>query len=178
MVDRLLANDKEVVEYVFFHRCDEMFAHIINSIFQSQVKKEELITDFFLYLSADDWRRLRQFGFRSELNTWMTVVAIRFFSEKKQLFMTKTEAKDTLLIETAHQIPDDYDSLEEMSKLELYEAIEHLPNRRERIALLGELAGKNTKMIAEELGCSVSAVYNLTKRARMALKKRMKGKDR
>ena len=174
LVDLLIANDKEAVEYVFFHRCDGIFARVINSIFQSQVKKEELITDFYLFLSADDWRRLRQFEFRSELNTWLTVVAIRFFKQKKETFQTKTETLDSPLIE----VLDDFDLYDEMSKVELYEAIERLPKPRERFALLGELAGKSAGMIAKELGCTVVAVYNLTKKARMTLKKRMKGKGR
>ena len=117
---------------------------------------------------------MRQFEFRSELNTWLTVVAIRFFKQKKEKFQTKTETLDSPLIE----VLDDFDLYEEMSKVELYEAIERLPKPRERFALLGVLAGKSAGMIAKELGCTVVAVYNLTKKARMTLKKRMKGKGR
>ena len=51
LVDLLLANNDEAVEYVFFHRCDALFAHIINDIFHSQFRKEELIGDFYLFLS-------------------------------------------------------------------------------------------------------------------------------
>ena len=178
IVDLLLANNKEVLEYVFFHRCDGMFARVISSVFQSQVKKEELITDFYLFLSAEDWRRLRQFEFRSELDTWLTVVAIRFFNQKKSLLRTNSVDLPSLLEKEAGEIPDDYDILDEMSKVELYEAIEKLPKTRERFALLGVLAGKSAGIIAKELGCTVTAVYNLTKKARMALKKRMKGKGK
>ena len=64
-----------------------------------------------------------------------------------------------------------------MSRVELYEAIDRLKKPRERLALLGELTGKNVEVIAEELGCTVTAVYNLTKKARKAVKKMMKGKD-
>lgn len=178
LVDMLLANDEMTVEYVFFHRCESMFAHVISSVFQSQVKKEELITDFYLYLSADDWRRLRQFEFRSELNTWLTVVAIRFFDQKKASLQTKTEEIDTQIDEDVRHIPDDYDVLDEMSRVELYEVIDRLPKYRERMALLGQLAGKSAETIAEEMNCSVAAVYNLTKKARMAVKKTMKGKEK
>ena len=164
LVEMLLSNDDAVVDYVFFHRCNGIFTRVINDVFQSQVKKEELITDFYLFLSADDWRRLRQFEFRSELNTWLTVVAIRYFSKKKDSMQTKTEDLDPLLMKRDNQIP-----------LELYEAIDKLPQHRERMALLGELAGKKAETIAEELGCTVTAVYNLTKKAKLALKKRMKG---
>jgi hypothetical protein len=48
LVDLLLTNDEEAVNYVFFHRCNGMFARVISDVFQSQVKKEELITDFYL----------------------------------------------------------------------------------------------------------------------------------
>lgn len=178
LVDLLLANNEEAVEYVFFQRCESMFAHVINSVFQSQVKKEELITDFYLYLSDDDWRRLRQFEFRSELNTWLTVVAIRFFRQKKTSMETKTKTLDAPINDEIHHIPDDYDILDEMSRVELYAAIDKLPKQRERMALLGQLAGKSAETIAEEMDCSVAAVYNLTKKARMAVKKMMKGKEK
>lgn len=178
LVDLLLANDEEAVEYVFFHRCDSLFDHVVDDLFQSQAKKEELIAEFYLFLSADDWRRLRQFEFRSKLITWLTVVAIRFFNKKKTDLQTKNVGLDVSLNKEVKQIPDDYDILDEMSKVELYDAIERLPKPRERFALLGELSGKSAETIAEELGCTVTAVYNLTKKARMAVKNMMKGNDR
>lgn len=178
LVDLLLTNDEKVVEYVFFHRCDGMFAHIINDVFQSQVKKEELITDFYLFLSADNWRRLSQFEFRSELNTWLTVVAIRYFNQKKDEIQTNLGNLEESLMKEVCQIPDDFDIIDELSRVELYEAINQLPKHRERLALLGMLAGKKAETIAEELGITVMAVYNLTKKAKMALKKRMKGRTK
>ncbi|MBP5573725.1 MAG: sigma-70 family RNA polymerase sigma factor [Bacteroidales bacterium] len=179
LVDLLLANDEAAVEYVFFHRCDGLFARVLSSFPSHQAqKKEELITDFYLFLRADDWRRLRQFSFRSELNTWMTVVAIRFFNQKITSSQTNTAGLDAPLNQGVNQIPDDFDLFDQLSKVELYEAIDRLPKPRERFALLGELAGKKAETIAEELGCSVMAVYNLTKKAKMALKKKMKGETK
>lgn len=177
LVDLLLANDEETVEYVFFHRCDGMFEHIANSIYQSQGGKEELINEFYLHLREDNWRRLRQFEFRSGLNTWLTIVAIRFFNAKKATMQTKMETLDPLIINKVENEVDDYDIIHEMSRVELYEAIERLAKPRERLALLGELMGKSAETIAKELGCTVAAVYNLTKNARKAVKKMMKGKD-
>lgn len=178
LVSLLLANDEEAVEYVFFHRCNGMFSHVISDVFRSQVKKEELITDFYLFLSADEWRRLRQFEFRSELNTWMTIVAIRFFRQKKADMQTTLSDLEPPLIQNVGQIADDFDIFDEISRVELYEAIDGLPKPRERFALLGVLAGKKTETIAEELGVTVTAVYNLTKKAKMALKERMKGRTK
>ena len=175
LVDLLLANDEEAVEYVFFHRCDRMFAHIAKGLFHSNVKKEELITEFYLYLRADDWRRLRQFEFKSELATWLTVVAIRFFNEKKPFQPTELEESDTELIDELTSVTNEPDILNEISKLELYKAVEKLPKARERQALIGFLVGKQVETIADEMGCSESAVYKMIKRAKNAVSKIMKG---
>lgn len=176
LVDLLLANDEEAVEYVFFHRCDGMFAHIIKGVFNSQVKKEDLITDIYLHLCADGWRRLRQFEFRSELNTWLTVVAIRFFNEKKAEAQAGIVESNVPPLDAVGQIADEYDILNEMSRVELYKAVESLPKPRERMALLGELAGKQAETIASELGLTVSAVYKLIKKAKTTVAQIMKGK--
>lgn len=174
LVELLLANNEEAVKYVFC-RGDGVLCHVADRLSGPQVNKEELINEFYLFLSADDWRRLRQFEFRSSLNTWLTIVAIRFFQQKKSVLGTNRGALNTLLMEEAEQIPDDDDVLKTMSKLELYEAIEQHPRLRERYALLGVLAGKDAKTIAKEMGCTVSAVYNLVKKAKKALTKKMKG---
>lgn len=177
LVGLLLANDKEAVEYVFFHRCDGMFAHIIHSVFQSQGKKEELITEFYLYLCENDWSRLRKFEFKSALNTWLTVIAVRFF-RKKRLGQTKlVVVEPQLIVETQKNEVDDYDVLQEMSRLELYKAIDRLSKPRERYALLANLAGKSAEEIAADMGCTVIAVYNLIKKAKEELRKLLKDKE-
>lgn len=170
LVRLLLENDQDAIEYVFFMRCNGMFAHIVHSVFQSNSSKEELITDFYLFLRENNWDRLRQFEFKSGLNTWLTVVAVRYF-KKKRVSQTKLVAVDPLLIvETQKNEADDYDIIHEMSRLELYKAIERLSKPRERYALLAELTGKRADDIATEMGCTVAAVYNLTKKARLELK--------
>ena len=177
LVALLLANDQEAVEYVFFYRCNGMFAHIVHSVFQSQGKKEELISEFYIYLSENDWSRLRQFEFKSALNTWLTVIAVRFF-RKKRISQTKLVAVEPqLIVETQKNEADDYDVLHELSRLELYKAIDRLSKPRERYALLADLTGKGAEEIAADMGCTVSAVYNLTKKARMELKTILKEKE-
>lgn len=176
LVELLLANDQEAIEYVFFHRCNGMFAHIVYSVFQSLVTKEELITDFYFYLSENDWNRLRKFEFKASLNTWLTVIAVRFF-KKMRISQTKLVAIDPqLIVETRKNETDDYDIINEMSRLELYKAIDQLSKPRERYALLADLTGKRAEDIAAEMGCTVAAVYNLTKKARMELKSKMQEK--
>ena len=177
LVNLLLANDAEAVEYVFFHRCNGMFAHTIRSVFQSQGKVEELITEFYLYLRDNDWSLLRKFEFKSSLNTWLTVIAVRYF-RKIHLSQTKiVTVEPQLLIEEHENQSDDFDVLNEMTRLELYKAIDRLSKPRERYALLSELTGKSAEEIATDMGCTVVAVYNLTKKARKELKTLLKDKE-
>ena len=176
LVRLLLKNDQDAIEYVFFMRCNGMFAHIVHSVYQSNSTKEELITDFYLFLRENNWDRLRKFEFKSGLNTWLTVIAVRFF-QKKRISQTKLVAIDPqLIVETRKNEADDYDIIHEMSRLELYKAIDRLSKPRERYALLADLAGKRAEDIALEMGCTVAAVYNLTKKARLELKTIMKEK--
>lgn len=173
LVDLLLANDEEAIEYLLFIRCNGMFAHIACNVFQSQTCKEELITDFYFFLSENNWSRLRKFEFKAGLNTWLTVVAVRFF-KKIRISQTKLVAIDPQLIaETRKNETDDYNIIDEMSRLELYKAIDRLSKPRERYALLADLTGKRAEDIAAEMGCTVAAVYNLTKKARLELKSKM-----
>lgn len=174
LVRLLLDNDQDAIEYVFFMRCNGMFSHIVHSVFQSNSTKEELVTDFYLFLRKNDWETLRKFEFKSGLNTWLTVLAVRFF-KKIKISQTKLVAIDPqLIVETQKNEADDYDIIHEMSRLELYKAIDRLSKPRERYALLAELTGKRAEDIAEEMGCTVAAVYNLTKKARLELKSIMK----
>lgn len=154
-----------------------MFAHIIHSVFQSQGKKEELITEFYLYLCENEWNRLRKFEFKSSLNTWLTVIAVRFFRKKQAIQTKMIVVEPQLIVETQKDEADDYDVLNEMSRLELYKAIDKLSKPRERYALLADLTGKSAEEIAADMGCTVSAVYNLTKKARMELRTLLKDKE-
>lgn len=106
----------------------------------------------------------------------MTVIAVRFF-KKKHISQTKLVAIDPqLIVETKKNETDDYDVINEMSRLELYKAIDQLSKPRERYALLADLTGKRAEDIAEEMECTVAAVYNLTKKARLELKSKMQEK--
>ena len=73
------------------------------------------------------------------------------FFKKKRINQTKLVAVDPqLIVETQKNEADDYDIMNEMTRLELYKAIDRLSKPRERYALLAELTGKSADDIAEE----------------------------
>lgn len=177
-MDLLLQNDKEAIDYLFFHRCEGMFAHIVHSVFQHTLNKEELITDFYLFISSNSWEKLRKFEFRSSLNTYLTVLAVRYFKKIHASWTKNIPTDPQLIAETQKNVADEYDIVHEMSRMELYKAIDKLSKPRERYALLAELNGRSAEEIALDMNCTVSAVYNLTKKARMELKNKMKEREK
>ena len=174
LVGLLLDHDEEAVDYLFFHRCDGMFAHIVHSVFSHTVNKEELITDFYLFMCSNDWEKLRKFEFRSGLNTYLTILAVRYFKKVHASWTKNIPTDPQLIAETQKNIQDSFDIEHEMNRMEMYKAIDGLSKPRERYALLAELNGMSAEEIAADMGCTVSAVYNLTKKARMELKNKMK----
>lgn len=174
LVGLLFENNSEAVDYLLFHRCNGMFAHVVHSVFSHTETIEDLITEFYLFISDNNWDKLRKFEFRSSLNTYLTVLAVRFF-KKMKISQTKIVPVDPqLIVETQKNNPDDYDIEHEISRMEMYKAIDELSKPRERYALLSELNGMSAEEIAVDMGCTVSAVYNLTKKARLELKNKLK----
>ena len=90
IIEQLLLNNEQVIEYLFYEKCKAMFSHIIKEIFSYQVDKNELISELYLYLRDNDWYKLRQFDYRSKLTTWLSVVAIRFFQKRRDELIEKT----------------------------------------------------------------------------------------
>ena len=174
IVALLLANDEEAVEYVFFHRCEAMFNHVLNSVLKDCEKKEELIGELYVFLKENDWAKLRQFQFKSSLNTWLTVVAVRFFQKKRENQTKNVPVEPLIIEETLKGEADEHDITDEMSRAELYQAIDNLSKPRERYALLATLAGHSAEEIAADMQCTVAAVYNLTKKAKQELIQRLK----
>lgn len=78
LVDFLLANNPKAVEYFYSHRCDRLISRI-QSMLHFPIAKEELLIEFYLFLSDKNWKRLRGFNFKTEMDTWLTIVAIRYF---------------------------------------------------------------------------------------------------
>lgn len=83
LVNGLINNNKKIIEYFFCKKCSKLFTYIVYSIYGGRASLNELVNEFYVYIAADNWRKVRQFDFRSKLMTWIGVVAVRFFQKKK-----------------------------------------------------------------------------------------------
>lgn len=165
-------NDEDAIEYLLFYRCDKLFSFIIRRTFSSNVKKEELITEFYLFLHKNGWEKLRKFKFLSSLDTWLSTVLVRFFDEKKK-DVAATDDKAVLLDENIVEYEEDNAHL---MHFELLDAINSIENARYKYVLLSEWKGMKADEIARSMGVSIENVYTISKRAKAELKKLIDGR--
>lgn len=83
VVDRLIANDVNAIEDFFFNRCRAMLTYIGQYFCQSKESAESLIGEFYEYLAENDWHKLRIFKYSCSLNAYVTVIATRYFQNRR-----------------------------------------------------------------------------------------------
>ena len=172
LLEAVMNNDEDAIEYLLFYRCDKLFSFIIRRTFSSNVKKEELITEFYLFLHRNGWEKLRKFKFLSSLDTWLSTVLVRFFDEKRKNVAT-TDDKAVLLDENIVEFEDGNAHL---LRFELLDAINSIENARFKYVLLSEWKGMKSDEIARSMGVSIENVYTISKRAKVELKKLIDGR--
>lgn len=61
--------------------CRPLLCKIIKEVFDSgsYVEYDDLVSELYLYLMRDDAKKLKAFRYESSFNTWLTLVATRFF---------------------------------------------------------------------------------------------------
>lgn len=84
IVAGLIASDARVIQDFFFVRCRPALSYIGQYFCHDRFTPEELIGEFYEFLAADDWRKLRIFRFTCSLNSYITIIASRYFQHKRE----------------------------------------------------------------------------------------------
>ncbi|MCM1176198.1 MAG: hypothetical protein NC335_00425 [Bacteroides sp.] len=79
----LIAGDSRTIKNFFFVRCKPMLIYIGQYFCQYRQSPEELIGEFYEFLSADDWHKLRIFKYTCSLNSYVTIIASRYFQHRR-----------------------------------------------------------------------------------------------
>ncbi len=82
-VESLLAGDRRVIHDFFCVRCRPALTYIGRYFCQYVESPEDLIGEFYEFLSADDWHKLRIFKYSCSLNSYVTIIASRYFQHKR-----------------------------------------------------------------------------------------------
>ncbi len=83
IVEKLIAYDACTIKYFFFVRCNSMLSYIGQYFCHDRQTPEELIGEFYEFLSVDDWHKLRIFKYTCSLNAYVTIIASRYFQHKR-----------------------------------------------------------------------------------------------
>ena len=162
IIQGLIARDNSVTEEFFFVRCKPLFLSIICKVFDYEVEYDELVNELYLYLLADDAKKLREFEYRSTIYQWLKVVAIRFFVKRRKGLI---ENKGEESLYEGEAVPTTDGSVHS-AKCDLQRLFSLMPNKRyvyviQRL-IIDDL---DSEKLAEEMGINVDNLYNIKRRA-------------
>lgn len=168
LIDGILNNDSRTINYFFNKKCSKLFGYIIINVFDNNLeKKEELANELFIYLAKDNWHKVRQFDFRSQLMTWISVVAVRFFQKKRKELLERTTTialNDKMWQEQSSSI-----SIEQ--RMDIHSALKKMPNARYRQVIeVLDLQDVQPEKLAKEMNITIDNLYNIHRRALVQLR--------
>lgn len=173
IVEGILSQDQDIIEFFFFSKCAPLFGYIISTVFDGKIERDELINELYIYLSGNNWNKLRQFDYRSKLITWVSVVSIRFFIKKRRNLIDN-DSTEALM----YRNQNEYVSLLSIeSKIDITTALNKMPNKRYAMVIEKlELLEQDVQQVATEMGISVENLYNIRRRARAQFSEIIKDK--
>jgi RNA polymerase sigma factor (sigma-70 family) len=174
LVADLLAGDEKALECMLYDRYRGLLR--FNAMKAApNVAVDDLVQEFYLYLSADDWAKLKKYDSALPFERWLSVVSYRFFKD----FSNK-------MIDSRRQIPitniDDQEVLAggttQMSQImmDIQKGFDELEPPRDREILTALiLHDEDPQEVAKRFGITVDNLYNIKRRALAKLIKKHLG---
>lgn len=194
LVDAVIGSDEDATFCLFNYKLIKLFEYLSDTYAKLRYNAGDIASEMYIYLSANNWSKLRSFEFKSSLFGWMKVVTNRYL-----LNMTEKVSpciKDVIffscLIEEGKE--NEYDPTEYIPDLnrilieerrddedyirELYEEIDLLSDYMREVVRLRCLAGLSAKETAQILcksGRNVTpgAVDQVFKRAKDLIREKL-----
>jgi len=194
LVDSIIKNNEDSAFCLFNYKLIKLFEYLSGVYSKLRYSAGDIASEMYIFLSKDNWSKLRAFEFRSSLFGWIKVVANRYLLNKIEI--TSPCIKDVIffscLIEQGEEdeydpaefIPDPNQILIEERRddsdfiRELYKEIDSLSDYMREVIRLRGLAGLSSKETAEILcksGKKVTpgAVDQVYKRAKDLIRKNL-----
>ena len=164
LVDDLIGNDERAVEFPFYNRYRALLRFNAMKA-ASNVPVDDLVQEFYLHLSANQWERLRRYDPELPFERWLSVVSYRFFKDfslrmidsRRQIPITKIEDQNLLEAGTTQMNQIMMDIRQGLSELE--------PPRDREILTALLLHDEEPQTVAGRYGVTVDNPYNIKRRA-------------
>lgn len=169
IIDFLIKGNNQVVKYLFYEKYSSLFGYLIKNIFVYKISKDELINEFYLFLSENNWAKIHSFDNRSKLVTWISIVAVRFSLKIKNKLIVSDDYY-TLNAKELKNISENSLLNSFIANIDLYYAINKLKNPRDRFIIMAlEIEGQSIEEVAKSLNITIENLYNVRKRAKEKL---------
>lgn len=164
LIEALRNGNNEVSQQFFYKEIGGILHKIRMEVFRGNVDFDEMVSEFYLYLSRDNWTKLDGFDGKNgcRLRTWMIPVAWRYFmSIRERLLRTENIDDNSGVIRDSVR-----DDLRIQIAIDVNAVLSKMPNHRyaEIIRLL-LIEGYAAQDVADMLNMRVENVYNLKHRA-------------
>lgn len=164
IIKGLIDRDNAITQQFLYVRCRPLLTSVMRRVFGYPVEYDEMVSELYAYLMADDAAKLHKFEYRSTLFQWLKVVALRFFIHNRDSLIEDATKEplyekndDEVYVDTASEVACAIDTeklLSMMTNRRYVEVIRHL-------ILLDE----DPTEYAESIGVSVDNLYNIKRRA-------------
>ncbi|MDE7135139.1 MAG: hypothetical protein K2N91_00750 [Muribaculaceae bacterium] len=161
----LKKGDRDVTESFFYILCSYTLNDIRWSLMRGKLDYDELVSELYLYLSADGWHKLDTFEGKNgcTLKSWMVKLIWRFFMGQRARLLMEASSCES-------EITDAMAMTEDTLGLEIAMDVEstfgRMANKRYVQVLRWMLVeGYDADAVAEFMGTTASNVYNIKHRA-------------
>lgn len=117
VIEKLIVYDQRTIKDFFFVRCRPMLVYIGQYFCPNKQPPEELIGEFYEFLSADDWHKLRIFKYTCSLNSYITIIASRYFQHKRDKELLPLDENIALVKDLQDDNNGDVFFMEDLNKI-------------------------------------------------------------
>lgn len=155
LVGLALDGNDEAILYLIYNKYDPLLKKLCRRYYDDLYFYEQLQTELYIHLKANNWHVLRSFGWKSLFGTWLGIVAGHLFQNKMPELIgidkfTVSIGEDGEKGEINLPMPEpphEYD----MRMVMLIEAIQQLEDKDQKFIILREFDGYEPKEIAKLL---------------------------
>lgn len=165
IINGLIVKDNQITADFFFVKCRPLFYSIMRHIFSYEVDYDEFVNELYQYLMENDAVKLRGFQYRCSLMQWLKVLAIHYFVKKRNM-MIKDSTQESLYITNIKENTESVSS----ARSDLERVFNLMQNKR-YVYVIKKLVLEDVKpeQLAQELGVTTANLYNIKRRAMLAL---------
>ena len=168
IIKGLIDRDNLITEQFFYVRCRPLLTAIMRLVFSYPVEYNEMVSELYDYIMADDGLKLRQFQYRSSVYQWLKVVATRFFIRHRDSMIENSSKEPPYGREADGEVIDTVNIISD--KIDVAKLLQLMENKRYADAIRNMvLNDMEPEQYALQIGVSVDNLYNIKKRAMTAL---------